>query len=235
VGAVTLESVAAIRVRHALLLDAAEGTFTVLFTIEYVLRLGCGPRPSAYARSFFGIVDLVAILPSYLSLVVPGSESLLVVRGLRLLRIFRVFKLGRFLGEASVLGNALAASRHKIIVFLGTILILVTIVGTAMYIVEGPKNGFTSIPMGIYWSIVTMTTVGYGDIAPQTVLGRVLASITMILGYGIIAVPTGIVTAEIVDAAAGRAITTRGCPRCLSEGHLPDARFCRDCGASLTA
>jgi voltage-gated potassium channel len=191
------------------------------------------PRPASYARSFFGIVDVVAILPSYVSLVIPGSESLLVVRGLRLLRIFRVFKLGRFLGEASLLRKALAASRHKITVFLGTIMILVTILGTAMYLVEGGENGFTSIPMGVYWSIVTMTTVGYGDIAPQTVLGKVLASITMILGYAIIAVPTGIVTAEIVDASAGRPVTTRGCPECLSEGHLPDARFCRDCGASL--
>jgi len=230
---IMLESVAEIRAEHGWLLDAAEWTFTILFTIEYALRLACVPRPSSYARSFFGIVDLVAILPSYLSLVWPGSESLLVVRGLRLLRTFRVFKLGRFLGEASVLRRALAASRHKIIVFLVAVVILVTIVGTAMYIVEGPEHGFTSIPIGIYWSIVTMTTVGYGDIAPQTVVGKVIASITMILGYGIIAVPTGIVTAEIVDAATNRPITTRSCPACLSEGHMPDARFCRDCGTRL--
>jgi len=230
---VILESVASIRAEHARVLDVAEWTFTILFTVEYVLRLVCVPRPASYAGSFFGIVDLVAILPSYVSLLIPGSESLLVVRGLRLLRIFRVFKLGRFLGEASLLGRALAASRHKIIVFLVTVVILVTILGTAMYMIEGAENGFTSIPVGIYWSVVTMTTVGYGDIAPQTVWGQILASITMILGYGIIAVPTGIVTAEIVDAAADRPVTTRHCAECLSEGHLPDARFCRDCGAPM--
>ncbi len=236
VATVILESVSSIRAEYARALNIAEWAFTFLFTIEYLLRLACVPRAASYAGSFFGIVDLVAILPSYLSLLIPGSESLLVVRGLRLLRIFRVFKLGRFLGEASLLSRALTASRHKIIVFLGTVLILVTILGTAMYMIEGAENGFTSIPIGIYWSIVTMTTVGYGDIAPRTVAGQVLASVTMILGYAIIAVPTGIVTAEIVDAAAAdRPITTRHCPDCLSEGHLPDAKFCRDCGASMRA
>ena len=180
------------------------------------------------------MVDLLAILPTYLSLLVPGAETLLVIRGLRLLRIFRVFKLGRFLGEASILRDALTASRHKIIVFLSTIVIMVTILGAAMYLIEGERNGFTSIPQAVYWSIVTLTTVGYGDVSPQTVAGKVLAAVVMILGYSIIAVPTGIVTAGIVDAAvAQKRVSTRGCPECASEGHDPDAQFCKDCGARM--
>jgi len=232
--AVMLDSVSAFRSQHGLSLNIAEWTFTLLFSVEYVLRLSCSPRPIRYARSFFGIVDLLAILPTYLSLLLPGAESMIVIRGLRLLRIFRVFKLGQFLGEASVLRNALSSSRHKITVFLGTIVILVTILGSAMYLIEGEESGFTSIPAAIYWSIVTMTTVGYGDMAPITVSGKVLASIVMILGYSIIAVPTGIVTAEIVEgAAAARRITTRSCPGCLSEGHARDANYCKDCGSAL--
>jgi voltage-gated potassium channel len=232
--AVMLDSVEALRSDHGELLDNAEWVFTLLFTAEYALRLTCSPRPLHYARSFFGVVDLLAILPTYLSLLIPGAESMIVIRGLRLLRIFRVFKLGQFLGEASLLRNALASSRHKITVFLGTITILVTILGAAMYLIEGEENGFTSIPVSIYWAIVTMTTVGYGDMAPITVSGKVLASIVMIMGYSIIAVPTGIVTAEIVEgAAASRRITTRSCPNCLSEGHDRGATYCKDCGAPL--
>jgi voltage-gated potassium channel len=232
--AVMLDSVTTFRNNHGVLLDRAEWVFTLLFTVEYVLRLICSPRPTHYARSFFGLVDLLAILPTYLSLFFPGAESMAVIRGLRLLRIFRVFKLGQFLGEASLLRSALAASRHKITVFLGTITILVTILGSAMYLIEGAEHGFTSIPAAIYWSIVTMTTVGYGDMAPATVSGKVLASLVMILGYSIIAVPTGIVTAEIVEgAAAARRITTRSCPGCLSEGHDRDATYCKDCAAPL--
>ena len=232
--AVMLDSVAAFRGEHGELLGSAEWFFTLLFTGEYLLRLICSPRPLHYARSFFGVVDLLAILPTYLSLLIPGAESMIVIRGLRLLRIFRVFKLGQFLGEASLLRNALASSRHKITVFLGTITILVTILGAAMYLIEGEENGFTSIPTSIYWAIVTMTTVGYGDIAPITVSGKVLASIVMIMGYSIIAVPTGIVTAEIVEgAAASRRITTRSCPNCLSEGHDRDASYCKKCSAPL--
>jgi voltage-gated potassium channel len=232
--AVMLDSVTTFRNQHGQLLDSAEWVFTLLFTVEYALRLICSPRPLHYARSFFGVVDLLAILPTYLSLLFPGAESMIVIRGLRLLRVFRVFKLGQFLGEASLLRNALASSRHKITVFLGTITILVTILGAAMYLIEGEENGFTSIPAAIYWSIVTMTTVGYGDMAPVTTSGKVLASIVMILGYSIIAVPTGIVTAEIVEgAAASRRITTRSCPNCLSEGHDRGATYCKDCGASL--
>lgn len=232
--AVMLESVSAFRSQHDQLLNLAEWAFTLLFSIEYALRLICSPRPLRYARSFFGIVDLLSILPTYLSLLIPGAQSMIVIRGLRMLRIFRIFKLGQFLGEASLLRNALAASRHKITVFLGTIMILVTILGAAMYLIEGSENGFTSIPAAIYWSIVTMTTVGYGDMAPVTVSGKLLASIVMILGYSIIAVPTGIVTAEIVEgAAAARRITTRSCPNCLSEGHDRQANYCKDCSAPL--
>ena len=232
--AVMLDSVTTFRSQHGQLLTSAEWIFTLLFTVEYALRLVCSPRPLHYARSFFGVVDLLAILPTYLSLLFPGAESMIVIRGLRLLRVFRVFKLGQFLGEASLLRNALASSRHKITVFLGTISILVTILGAAMYLIEGEANGFTSIPVAIYWAIVTMTTVGYGDMAPITVSGKVLASIVMIMGYSIIAIPTGIVTAEIVEtAAASRRITTRSCPNCLSEGHDRDATYCKDCGAPL--
>jgi voltage-gated potassium channel len=235
VAAVMLESVATIRARHGRTLDAAEWTFTLLFTLEYLLRLICVPVPWRYARSFFGVVDLLAILPTYLSLLLPGAESLLVIRGLRLLRIFRIFKLGRFLGEASMLRRAIADSRHKVTVFLGTIAILVTLLGTAMYLIEGSENGFTSIPVSVYWAVVTMTTVGYGDLAPQTVAGKTLATIVMILGYSIIAVPTGIVTAELVESVSRRRPTTRVCPTCLAEGHDEDARFCKSCGAPLDA
>ncbi len=232
VSVVMAESVKPVRERFGFQLDVLEWAFTMLFTTEYVLRLMAVQRPARYARSFFGIVDVLAILPTYLSLLFPGAESLLVIRGLRLLRVFRVFKLARFLGQASLLGRALMNSREKIIVFLGTVLILVTILGAAMYLIEGEENGFTSMPMSVYWAIVTMTTVGYGDIIPQTVAGKTLAAMVMVLGYSIIAVPTGIVTAEIVETAVG-GITTRACPDCLSEGHLTSARYCRDCGAPL--
>jgi voltage-gated potassium channel len=234
VFAVMLDSVASIRAEYGRGLDVAEWIFTILFTIEYALRLICVPVPSHYARSFFGVVDVLAILPSYASLLLPRAEHLLVIRGLRLLRIFRVFKLGRFLGEASILRRALTESRHKVTIFLGTIAILVTILGTAMYLIEGGENGFTSIPAAVYWAVVTMTTVGYGDVAPQTVAGKSLATLVMILGYSIIAVPTGIVTAEIVEsAAAARKLTTRCCPQCMAEGHDTDAQFCKACGADL--
>lgn len=233
VAVVMLDSVKSIRALHGTALDRAEWFFTLVFTLEYGARLVCVPLPTRYARSFFGVVDLLAILPSYLSLLLPGAESLLVIRGLRLMRVFRIFKLGEFLGEASVLGRALLASRRKITVFLSVVAILVTLLGTAMYLIEGSENGFTSIPTAVYWAVVTMTTVGYGDLAPQTVAGKTLATLVMILGYGIIAVPTGIVTAEIVESAAGRRVTSRCCPRCLSEGHDADARFCKACGAPL--
>lgn len=229
---VMLESVSQIREQHGAVLRFAEWFFTVLFTIEYALRLYVAPKKLAYARSFFGVVDLLAILPTYLSLLVPGSQSLLTIRALRLLRVFRVLKLAHYLGEANILRKALTASRRKVTVFMGTVVVLVVILGSSMYLIEGPASGFTSVPRGVYWAIVTLTTVGYGDITPKTVPGQILASIVMILGYAIIAIPTGIVTAELVDAGR-RPITTRTCMSCLSEGHLPDARYCRDCGEPL--
>jgi len=231
--AVMLESVGSIRAEYQTELLVTEWVFTALFTVEYVLRLLCVERPTRYARSFFGIVDLLSILPTYLSLLVPGTQSLLIVRALRLLRVFRVLKLGHFLYEANVLAEALRASTRKIIVFLGTVITLVMIVGAAMYLIEGEAAGFTSIPRSVYWAIVTMTTVGYGDIAPQTVPGQLLASFVMVTGYGIIAVPTGIVSAELVTAKPK--VTTRCCRSCSLEGHDPDAKFCKHCGASLPA
>jgi len=232
VGAVLLESVAEIRDHYGLALRLVEWGFTVLFTVEYALRLICVGRPLRYASSFYGIVDLLAILPTYLSLVVAGTHSLIVIRALRLLRVFRVLKLAQFVGEAAVLRSALRASSRKITIFLGTVLTLVLILGAVMYLIEGEASGFTSIPQSIYWAIVTMTTVGYGDIAPQTVVGKILASTVMIIGYGIIAVPTGIVTVELAQVRK-RSITTQACPQCAAEGHDPDAKFCKYCGAEL--
>jgi voltage-gated potassium channel len=233
VVAVMLESVASIRAEYGPQLLGVEWFFTALFTIEYACRLYTTPRPIAYARSFFGIVDLLAILPTYVSFFFPGSQSLLTIRALRLLRAFRVLKLAPYLGEANIITTALQASRRKVTVFLGTVLVLVMILGSAMYLIEGAASGFTSIPRSVYWAIVTMTTVGYGDITPRTVPGQLLASLVMIMGYAIIAVPTGIMTAEFVEAHRARPITTRTCMACLSEGHLHDARFCRDCGELL--
>jgi voltage-gated potassium channel len=205
---------------------------TIIFTIEYLFRLYCVSKPARYARSFFGIVDLLAILPTYLSLIIPGAQSLIVIRALRLLRVFRVLKLAHFVGEASELTTALRASARKIIVFLGAVLTIVVIVGSIMYLIEGEANGFTSIPVSIYWAIVTMTTVGYGDIAPQTALGKILASAIMIMGYGIIAVPTGIVSVELAGVTRKR-ITTQACPDCGAVGHDLDAVHCKFCGAKI--
>ena len=210
-----------------------EWTLTILFTIEYLLRLVAVRRPLAYALSFYGIIDLFAILPTYLSLFYPGAQALLVVRVLRLLRIFRILKLGHFLSEAAVLRRALRASARKITVFLLTVVTLVIIIGALMYVVEGPRHGFTSIPKSMYWAVVTLTTVGYGDLAPRTPLGQTLASLVMILGYGIIAVPTGIVTAELTGSPRTTGVSGQACPACGTEGHAPEARFCDRCGAAL--
>jgi voltage-gated potassium channel len=229
--AVMLESVADIRARHGDLLRAIEWTLTVAFTIEYVLRLLAVDRPARYAVSFFGVVDLLAIAPTYLSLVVPETQSFMVVRAIRLLRVFRIFKLGQFLGEAHVLVTALRASRRKITVFVGGVVMVVVIVGALMYVIEGEAHGFTSIPTSMYWAVVTMTTVGYGDISPRTPLGQFLASLLMILGYGVIAVPTGIVSVEL--AQASRPVSRQACPACGVEGHDVDAAHCKYCGASL--
>jgi voltage-gated potassium channel len=235
VAAVLLESVESIRANHGRALYAAEWFFTILFTAEYIVRLICVRRPVLYARSFFGIVDLLSILPTYISLFIGGSQALIVIRALRLLRVFRIFKLARYVGEASVLLKALRASRAKVTVFLLTVLSIVLIVGSVMYLIEGshPDSGFTSIPTSIYWTIVTMTTVGYGDIAPQTVPGKFVASVVMIIGYAIIAVPTGIVTAELSAAGRQKNITTQMCPDCHRAGHEPDAKHCKFCGAEL--
>jgi voltage-gated potassium channel len=230
--AVMLESTSTIAARYGTWLRAFEWVVTILFTIEYLLRLYSAGNPLRYARSFFGIVDLLAILPSYLSIFIPGAQSLLVIRALRLLRVFRVLKLAHFVGEASELRAALRASARKIIVFIGAVLTIVVIVGSMMYLIEGEANGFTSIPVSIYWAIVTMTTVGYGDIAPQTPLGKILASVIMIMGYGIIAVPTGIVSVELAGVTRKK-ITTQACPQCGAEGHDTDAVHCKYCGETL--
>jgi voltage-gated potassium channel len=231
--AVCLESVAEVRTQYGPQLRIVEWIFTILFTIEYVLRLLSVRQPLRYAFSFYGIVDLMAILPSYLSFFITGSQSLLVIRALRLLRVFRVLKLAHFVGEARMLKAALRASLHKIVVFLEVVLTLVVIIGAVMYLLEGPENGFDNIPLAIYWTIVTMTTVGYGDIAPQTVAGMVLASGVMLLGYAIIAVPTGIVTVELASAVR-HSVRTDACPNCGAEGHASDAAYCRYCGAFLS-
>jgi voltage-gated potassium channel len=229
--AVMLESVAGIRLRHGEGLRTTEWVFTLLFTLEYGLRLASVDRPWRYALSFYGVVDLLSILPTYLSLVVPGAQSLLVLRALRLLRVFRVMKLVRYVGEAQTLARALHAARPKITVFLFTVLTLVLIVGTLMYLIEGEPSGFTSIPVSIYWAVVTMTTVGYGDITPQTVPGQMLAALIMIVGYGIIAVPTGIVSVEL--ARASRPVSRKVCSGCLAQDHDPDALYCKHCGLPL--
>ena len=233
VVAVMLESVDSISARYGPWLRTFEWVVTIGFTIEYLLRLYCVGKPAQYARSFFGVVDLLSILPTYLSVIMPGAQSFMVIRALRLLRVFRVLKLAHFVGEARELGAALRASARKIIVFLGAVLTLVVIVGSMMYLIEGDANGFTSIPVSIYWAIVTMTTVGYGDIAPQTPLGKILASAIMIMGYGIIAVPTGIVSVELAGVVKGKKVSTRACPDCGADGHAHDASFCKYCSSKL--
>ena len=230
--AVLLESVAEIRHSYGPYLQVVEWVFTFLFTAEYLVRLITVPDARRYAISFFGIVDVLAIIPTYLSLFLPGAQSLLVIRALRLLRVFRVLKLGQHVGEARLLVQAMRASRHKITVFLSAVLACVLIIGALMYLIEGEANGFTSIPVSIYWAIVTMTTVGYGDIAPKTLLGQIVASLLMIVGYGVIAVPTGIVTVELSQAVRQLG-DLRTCPDCGTEGHDRDAKYCKYCGTKL--
>lgn len=227
---VMLDSVTALNIQYGQFFLFLEWLFTILFTVEYVLRLSCIGRPAQYAKSFYGVVDLLSILPSYLSLLLPGGKYLLVIRILRLLRIFRILKLVQYVGESNYLQRALWASRRKIAVFLLSVFLLMIIFGAVMYIVEGAENGFTSIPRSIYWAVVTMTTVGYGDISPQTGLGQAIASLVMILGYGIIAIPTGIVTAELTFK---QNLSTQVCPECSAEGHDVNAKHCKFCGADL--
>jgi len=232
VVAVMLDSVQPIQHKYGTALYAVEWFFTLLFTVEYLLRLSCVGQPLRYATSFFGIVDLLAIIPTYLSLILPGTQYLLVIRILRVLRIFRVLKLVQYLGEARALMQALRASGRKIIVFLFTVLTLVVIFGSLMYLIEGVENGFTSIPRSIYWAIVTLTTVGYGDISPKTNIGQFTAALIMIMGYAIIAVPTGIVTVEMARVR-DKKISTQVCPQCSAEGHDPDAVYCKYCSTKL--
>jgi len=231
---VMLESVRAIRMAFGTYLLAVEWFFTGLFALEYIARLVVVRRPLAYALSPLGIIDFLAIVPTIASLLMAGSRYLVAIRTLRLLRVFRIFQLGRFIGEGEFIVAALRASRFKILVFLTTVMILVVVMGTLLYVVEGGRNGFTSIPKSIYWAIVTVTTVGYGDISPVTVLGQTLASLLMLLGYAIIAVPTGIVSAQMSRPAESRPLYKQViCHVCQSADHHPEAEFCWRCGERL--
>jgi len=231
VATVMLESVNSISEIYGTELRNIEWAFTILFTLEYFARLISIGRPIKYVFSFYGIIDLISIIPTYMGLFISGSHTLSIIRSIRLLRVFRILKLAQFITEADVLMKALKASRAKIVVFLFAVLSLTFILGTVMYLIETPENGFTSIPRSIYWAIVTLTTVGYGDIAPHTVLGQTLASFIMIIGYAIIAVPTGIVGAEL--SKANSSSNTQSCPQCSLEGHEDDANYCKYCGEKL--
>lgn len=234
VAAVMLSTVNGIAASYGQIFYYAEWAFTVLFTIEYLTRLYCVKEPAGYARSFYGVVDLVSVLPTYLELLFTGAGYILVVRIVRILRVFRILRLSRYVGEADALMEALLASRRKIFVFLYAIITLVVIFGSLMYLIEGPERGFTSIPRGVYWSIVTLTTVGYGDITPSTPLGQTLSAIIMIMGYGIIAVPTGIYASELSHVIQRRRRVVV-CPSCQLVGHEDDASYCKRCGANLSA
>ncbi len=231
--AVMLESVESIRLEHAGLLRGVEWGFTVLFTLEYLLRLAAVKKPWKYVLSFYGVIDLLAILPTYVAILLPGAQSLMAIRLLRLVRVFRIFKLATYVGETRVLLSALSASRPKIVVFLVFIVTVVCSIGAVMHVVEGPASGFTSIPISMYWAVVTLTTVGYGDITPETALGKFLASLIMVLGYAVLAVPTGIVTSELAFAKGPRRVSTQACPVCSRDGHDGDAKHCKYCGEKL--
>jgi voltage-gated potassium channel len=240
VTAVMLESVAEISIRHGPVLRTAEWLFTFLFTVEYGLRLATAISVKRYARSFYGVIDLLAVLPTYIGLVVAGGQAFIVIRILRVLRVFRVLKLTQFVGSERELLRALRASGYKIVVFLFAVLTSVVVIGSLMHFLEGAEGGFSSIPRSVYWAIVTITTVGYGDISPQTPIGQVLAAFLMILGYGIIAVPTGIVTVEMArtrgglgELSSGRATPARTCASCAATGHDADASHCKYCGVAL--
>ena len=230
---VMLDSVANWHDRYGSLFQALEWTFTIIFTIEYILRLISLQKPWLYVFSVMGLIDLLAIIPSYLSIFYPGAQSLLVLRALRLLRVFRIFKLTRFLSEMQFLGSAVKGSMRKITIFIMVVITLVIIFGSVMYLVEKRQNGFSNIPESIYWAIVTITTVGYGDISPVTPAGKLIASFIMLLGYGIIAVPTGIITTELTMAAGRREQSRESCPACGREGHDTNAKYCKFCGSKL--
>lgn len=230
---VMLDSVQAYHVQYARQFYLIEWGFTIIFTIEYVLRLSCIERPTRYARSFFGIVDLIAILPTYLSLFIPGSHYLLVVRLLRVLRVFRVLKIVQYVGEADLLMRALRESRRKVTIFVFGVFTIATIAGSLMYMIEGESSGYTSIPRSVYWAVVTLTTVGYGDISPVTPQGQALAMLIMLMGYGVIAVPTGIVSVELARATERQNMSVRACQSCGGEYHARDAKYCKHCGEKL--
>jgi voltage-gated potassium channel len=232
VGVVMLDSVDSFRVQYGRFLTVVEWVFTILFTVEYILRICSVRKPLKYIFSFYGIVDLLSILPAYIGLFIVGTHYLTAIRILRVCRIFRVLKFSQYVGEANVLMQALIASRRKVTVFLFGVLSIVVILGSVMHVMEGPKNGFTSIPRSVYWAIVTMTTVGYGDISPKTTAGQTLASLIMLLGYAIIAIPTGIVTAEMVSKK-DEVVSTEACPECSADGHDADAKHCKYCGSIL--
>ncbi len=228
---VLLDSIADIREKFGLAIHIIEWFITAVFLLEYMLRIWVLEKPVKYIFSFYGIIDLMAILPNFLGLVLTGGQSLMVIRAVRLLRVFRIFKLSRYTSAGRTLAKALYRSREKIFMFISVIITLVVIFGTIMYLVEGDENGFTSIPVSIYWAVVTLTTVGYGDISPATGFGQFLASIVMIMGYAIIAVPTGIVTSEMMRMPAEN--NTQVCPKCMYDRHDDDARYCKKCGACL--
>ncbi|MDF1516515.1 MAG: ion transporter [Lutibacter sp.] len=231
---VMLESVESFDAKYHNFLNISEWAITILFTLEYFARIIVIKKPSKYIFSFYGIIDFLATVPKYVSLFFGGAQALVALRALRLLRIFRILKLTRYLGASLNLSTALKASKTKILIFLFSVIVLTIILGTIMYLVEGPENGFTSIPISMYWAIVTLTTVGYGDLSPITSLGQFIASLVMILGYGIIAVPTGIVTSEISKQDAKIHVNTQTCPHCLADKHLDDAEFCNKCGEKLS-
>lgn len=231
---VMLESVVDFKLKYGDTFTIIEWVLTALFTLEYIARISTVKKPIKYIISFYGVIDLISILPSYLGVYIGGyhTHTLVTIRSIRLLRVFRILKMGRFLSEASTLRRALIEARPKITVFLAAVLAIVTIMGTIMYMVESAEHGFTSIPRSIYWAIVTLTTVGYGDIAPHTVVGQVFASIIMIMGYAIIAVPTGLVSNELAKTSFSK-VSNQACPECSKEGHDIDAEFCKYCGAEL--
>jgi voltage-gated potassium channel len=233
VAVVMVDSFPTAHVRWAASLELLEWFFTLAFTLEYIARLCCVQRPWVYARSGLGIIDLLAVLPTWTALFLPGLHALIDVRVLRLLRLFRILKLAAYVDEFRALASALAASRRKILVFLSFVLVVVVVMGTIMYVVEGPDNGFSNVPVSVYWAISTMTTVGFGDITPKTGLGRFIASLMMLIGWGTLAVPTGIVSAELTASRVSRGSSERSCAACGSTGHEPRARFCCDCGAPL--
>lgn len=227
-----LDSIQSVESQWTQALQYAEYGFTLLFTLEYVCRLYCSPKPSAYAKSFYGIIDLLAILPTYLAFFFPGASFMAVIRLLRIMRIFRILKLMRYLQDSNILLRSLLMSRRKIMIFFSTVAILVTILGSFIYVIEGPEHGFNSVPQGIYWAIVTITTVGYGDLVPQTALGKAIASLTMLFGYSILAVPTGIITAELNQEMHAHRNLVK-CPNCSRSGHESDSLFCKHCGGEL--